>query len=452
MKNLLLLILFSIINFFSWNYCGILFLLNIIILFYFIDYLKLKKWYYTYLIGITLFLLFNISVTFWLVKVDSYYSIYVFVVNSFLMFFPFALTVFFSNRTRHYPLIFIFSWVFWEWILSKWDLAWPWLNFGNVLSNQWYLVKWYSILGTYAGSLWLLIVGFLLYSILLKRKIKQNSIYLLFFLIFPIYSLFNYSLSNDLVCNKNIEILTYSPAFQFKKSETNYLKTKKLYKYICSHKTPNFILTSELFYTELYPNQLRNGDVSFFYKKIFETKPKSIFFIGTEIDNSELIKFNGISVISKDTILFRTKKKYVPITEYTPKLLRPLFGESYYSKNSIDGTNKIIDNHKIFPFVCYESLFPPFFAKNTINTKVIFLSTSEAFLKKSDYGKSQYLNMIRLRAIESGRYLVKCSNDGISCVIDPNGKIIQYLNREFETVTVPETTTNTIYQKITSYL
>jgi apolipoprotein N-acyltransferase len=217
MKNLLFLILFSIINFFSWNYCGILFLLNIIILFHFIDYLKLKKWYYTYLIGITLFLLFNISATFWLIKVDSYYSIYAFIVNSFLLFFPFALTIFISNRTKHYPFIFIFSWVLWEWILSKWDLAWPWLNFGNVMSNQWYLIKWYSVLGTYSGSIWLLTVGFLLYSILLRRNVKKKSVQLLFLLILPVYSLFNYSYSKKVVCNKKIEILTYCPAFQLKK-------------------------------------------------------------------------------------------------------------------------------------------------------------------------------------------------------------------------------------------
>ncbi len=146
-----------------------------------------------------------------------------------------------------------------------------------------------------------------------------------------------------------------------------------------------------------------------------------------------------MSVISKDTILFRTKKKYVPVTEYTTKLLRPLFGDSYYSKNSIDNNQKIKKDHSIFPFVCYESLFSAFFAKNTTNTKVIFLSTSESFLKKSDFAKKQYLNIIRIRAIESGRYIVKCSNDGISCVINPDGRIIKYLNNEFESIEVLKT-------------
>ncbi len=210
-------------------------------------------------------------------------------------------------------------------------------------------------------------------------------------------------------------------------------------------------MTPELFYVDLYPNQLKNGDFSYFYKRVFESKPKTVFFVGTEIDNSEKIKFNGISVISKDTILFRTKKKYVPVTEYTTRILRPLFGETYYSKNSIDSYEKIKNDNKIVPFVCYESLFSAFFAKNTMNTKVIFLSTSESFLKKSDFAKKQYLNIIRIRAIESGRYIVKCSNDGISCVINPDGRIIKYLNNEFETIEVPENYDNTIYQKIISF-
>lgn len=450
MKNALLILLFTFTSFIAWNYFGILFLINCVILFYFLDYLKDKKWYYTLIIGFGLFLIVNISATFWLIQVDEHYSIYAFLANSFLMSIPFYFAVYISKKTKNYPVFFIISWIFIEWLLTNWDLAWPWLNLGNVLSNQWYLIKWYFLFGTYSGSLWMLFISYLIYLILLKRNVYKNSFALALVLLLPLTS-FIFNTFSKLEEGKNTKILTYCPSYNAKKRDSNYRKTKNLFRFINSHKTPDIIITPELFYEDLYVNDLKNKDLSFFYKKIFESKPKTIIFVGTEIDNSEKIKFNGISVISKDTILFRTKKKYVPITEYTTKFLRPFFGESYYSKNSIDDNDKIKNDNKIFPFVCYESLFSTFFAKNSLNTKVIFLSTSEAFLKKSDYAKKQYLNIIRIRAIESGRYIVKCSNDGISCVINPNGEIVKYLDNEFEIIDVPECNTNTIYQKIISF-
>ena len=44
------------------------------------------------------------------------------------------------------------------------------------------------------------------------------------------------------------------------------------------------------------------------------------------------------------------------------------------------------------------------------------------------YGDSaarfQHLMMARFRAIENGRYLLRATNDGITCVVDPYGRVI----------------------------
>lgn len=146
--------------------------------------------------------------------------------------------------------------------------------------------------------------------------------------------------------------------------------------------------------------------------------------------------------------MFRTKKRYVPITEFTHPILEPLFGDTNYCKNSIDDITHITYTYHLFPFVCYESIFSAFFAKNSIDTKFVFLSTSEAFLKKSDFARNQYVNIIRIRAIESGRYILKCTYDGTSCLINPNGDIVKYINNEFQIVSIPEIKENTIFQKI----
>ena len=72
----------------------------------------------------------------------------------------------------------------------------------------------------------------------------------------------------------------------------------------------------------------------------FELNPDTTFIIGAEILNSSKIKFNGIVVVSKGLVLFRTKKKYVPFREYTLPIFREFY-PSYYMKNKNDNQEEI---------------------------------------------------------------------------------------------------------------
>jgi len=456
MKLFLIFILFFASNFIAWNYFGLFFIVNIIIIFYFLENLKNKKLHYKTLIIFFLLLTLNVSSTFWLYNMNPIHSIMIFIANTLLMFVFFIPNLFIFKKNRFFILKFIITWVLGEYLLSKWDLAWPWLTFGNVMSNQWYLINWYSIVGVYGGSLWILLFSLTLYKILIRKKLNKNITFCILLLLPLVYSMIDYlyelqkPLENDSL--KKTEVLCYIPDLKLSESHTQYQKTKKLYKFIQENRSPNLILTPELFYNQLYVNDFKTGNLSYFYNQIFNIKPKTVIFIGTEIHNNPRIKFNGMSVISKDNLFFRTKKKYVPITEFTPSILTPIFGDSYYSMNELDDTSFIKKKNSVFPFVCYESTFSIFFAKNSTNTDFIFLSTSEAFMNKSIFGKKQYLNIIRIRAIETGRYILKCTNDGYSCVINPNGKIDQYLTAEFQTVNITKQKNNTFYQKILTLL
>ena len=40
-----------------------------------------------------------------------------------------------------------------------WDFSWPWLNLGNVFSEDILWVQWYEYTGAFGGTLWVLIVN-----------------------------------------------------------------------------------------------------------------------------------------------------------------------------------------------------------------------------------------------------------------------------------------------------
>lgn len=93
----------------------------------------------------------------------------------------------------------------------------------------------------------------------------------------------------------------------------------------------------------------------------------------------------------------------------------------------------IVDSHKsvvkynninIRPLICYEGVFPlEVITKN--NKADIFMNiTNDAWFGGSA-GPYQHFYIERLRAVESGLPMIRASNNGISSIIDPVGRIIK---------------------------
>ncbi len=90
--------------------------------------------------------------------------------------------------------------------------------------------------------------------------------------------------------------------------------------------------------------------------------------------------------------------------------------------------------------------------EKSLNVKALFLLTSERFRNGSKFEKKQYINSVRLRAIETNKSILKISDDGVSCVILPSGKIELYLSKEIEQIQLKLNTKNSIYSQITKFL
>ena len=444
-----MLLIFAVFSFLSWNYLGILFLINIIILFWLFDFIKHKFFFKKILYTFPFFIIFNISTTFWLLQSELGYSIITYFVNSFIMTCFFIVSSYIKHKNSKF--IFIIIWVFSEWILTKWDLPWPWLIFGNVLGNQWYLIQWYSFFGVYGGSIWLLLTGFILYEILLVGSSKLKIYIVIGLASFPFFSIIFYLIP----LSPNIKTENYICYIPERSSlySSNYNKTREMFSSLQNIKTIDSckIFAPEVFYSIKF-QEITEGNLSFFFKNYLKKNSKAQFIIGSEIRNDSINKFNGILVIDNKGVLFRTKKKYVPITEYTPKILTYFFGNSVYLKNKNDDGQKIKQKLKNIPFVCYEILFSDFIAKNSYNSNLIVLLSSEDFMQGSYFAKKQYNDIIRIRAIENNRYLIKTSFEGTSLVISPKGNIKETFSKPVNVTRVPINVQNTFYQDLVLFL
>ena len=83
-----------------------------------------------------------------------------------------------------------------------------------------------------------------------------------------------------------------------------------------------------------------------------------------------------------------------------------------------------VAGHRLSVAVCYEAVFPWLSLKAVRQgSQLLTTITNDAW-----YGTSaapwQHFQQARVRAVETGRYLVRAANTGISGVVDPYGRIV----------------------------
>ncbi len=88
-----------------------------------------------------------------------------------------------------------------------------------------------------------------------------------------------------------------------------------------------------------------------------------------------------------------------------------------------------LNGHRYGVFICYEAVFAD-------EVRQFARLGAEVLLNISDdgwYGDTsapwQHLNMARMRAVENHRWLLRDTNNGVTCVIDPYGRVRQSISR-----------------------
>ena len=106
--------------------------------------------------------------------------------------------------------------------------------------------------------------------------------------------------------------------------------------------------------------------------------------------------------------------------------MEKIAGNKDFDKGKIDRLIKINENLNILPIICYEILFNKVLNKINLN-KIDFLIniTNDSWFGKK-IGPYQHFYLSRLKSLVSNKPLVRVSNNGISAIINENGKIIKF--------------------------
>lgn len=143
--------------------------------------------------------------------------------------------------------------------------------------------------------------------------------------------------------------------------------------------------------------------------------------------------FNSATLFAGDNSSVYDKVHLVPFGEYFPfsGLLKPIDdfffqGAQDYAKGT-DFSVFTVNNMKIAPLICYEGAFYKQLKTQTAKgANIVALVSNDSWFGFS-HGRYQHLAVDVMRSAEFGRWILRCTQSGISAYIDAKGRIISTL-------------------------
>jgi apolipoprotein N-acyltransferase len=323
----------------------------------------------------------------------------------------------------HIILITPFVFILIEFAISNFIYGFPWISNSLILSNNitgFYLIKY---LGTITSG-YLILLLFLLplmfsYIMNVKKNYKQllivySPLILIFFL--PILSFE----PNPKKPNKEIVIeinQLVNPINSLNKKNIE----EKIMKLINDSKSDYVIFAENNFPYLINKNNLSNLNN-------FIKKNKKIIIGATTIQDGDY--YNSFFLLEENKIQNFDKKILVPFGEFLPfrkylNFMEIISGSIDFKKGNTERIITTADNLKILPIICYEIVFDKIF-KN-INKKeidiLVNITNDSWFGTKT--GPYQHFYISRIKALVANKPLLRVSNNGISAIIDNDGKIIK---------------------------
>ncbi len=126
------------------------------------------------------------------------------------------------------------------------------------------------------------------------------------------------------------------------------------------------------------------------------------------------------------------KQRLVPFGEYIP-----LEGALYwvlpnlkrnmeimsFSAGRADQAPLYVKGHALAAAICYEVAYPNLTRKNARGSDFLVTLSNDAWFGRSD-GPLQHLQMVQMRAKETGRWFIRATNTGVSAFINDQGQIV----------------------------
>ncbi len=141
-------------------------------------------------------------------------------------------------------------------------------------------------------------------------------------------------------------------------------------------------------------------------------------------------RYNAVMTLGKDIATYR-KIHLLPFGEYLP--WQPVSGFvldslglalGNFTPGAIDQALLKAGGYAFITSICYEDVFGSATVKNLIDAAYLVNVTNDGWFGHS-IEPQQHLQMARMRALETGRYLLRATNTGVTAIVAPDGLVIK---------------------------
>jgi apolipoprotein N-acyltransferase len=319
------------------------------------------------------------------------------------------------------------------WVVAEWTRAWfltgfPWLNLGYSQTDS-FLSGLAPLFGVY-GVTWLtiLIAALLVCLYRYKRQCGLAVVVAIALLSVSCWSLTQINWTK--ATKENVAVALIQAAIPQELKWRPELREQSLELYMklsAPHWGDALIIWPETAIPAF------NYTVTNFIEKLgaLTDRHDSTFLSGIPSKEAEVSAYyNSVMMLSDGKTALYHKQHLVPFGEYLP--LKSLLGVildflripmSDFSPGQQESPVLSTNGMSIGVSICYEDTFGEEVIKALPEASVLVNVSNDAWFGDS-LAPHQHLQMARMRALESGRYMLRATNTGISAVIDEKGKIV----------------------------
>ncbi len=121
------------------------------------------------------------------------------------------------------------------------------------------------------------------------------------------------------------------------------------------------------------------------------------------------------------------KIKLVPFGEFVPDVFSWVNKVTKEAGDFEAGSRVVVFPNRVGAFICYESAFPDLVREFARNGAEVFVNLSNDGYFGTSAAHEQHLELVRMRAAENARWIIRATNDGITAAIDPSGRVTERL-------------------------
>ena len=340
----------------------------------------------------------------------------------------------FENKIISLVIIFPLFWLLLEWFRGWFLTGFPWLSLGYSQTDS-VLSGYAAVLGVFGISWLVALSSSLLLIVFLFKKNKKSIVALMGILTIWLGGYFLSHVNWTEAVGKPLKVsLVQGNVEQINKWDPNHFEKRKE-RYLSltrKHWDSDLILWPEnsltIFHHQLQESLLiplaqeskKNNTDIILGLPVLDLKTKDYF--------SSLMTINN-SVTSSNHIQFYHKSHLVPFGEYVPleSFFRGLITffdlpMSGFTPGQYDQTLLTAAGQKIAPTICYEDAFGEELIRFLPEATLLLNASNNAWYGDS-FAPHQHLQISQMRALETGREVMRVTTNGVSALIDHKGNI-----------------------------